>query len=184
MDIIDLNSEEYDENNSYGSSIVDVTKYGYYCTKTKNEKGESNIKYEMRLNLTVDRFPSCNNMYQVVMRSGKPMIIKSVLAKKFASEIQKQINTLNVKFPVFPEQKLAVSYAFYFTDNRRRDLDNHLKVLNDALTSYVWGDDSQIFRCMTKKIINALLPSPRVEIHVLLLEDYCEDIDSNSDEEK
>ena len=50
-----------------------------------------------------------------------------------------------------PDFKYRVEVEFHFKDNRRRDVDDYLKILLDALTGVVWVDDSQIERvCATK----------------------------------
>lgn len=40
--------------------------------------------------------------------------------------------------------KVAVRLVFTFTDNRRRDAQNHQKLTLDALQGYFYDDDSQI----------------------------------------
>jgi Holliday junction resolvase RusA-like endonuclease len=42
------------------------------------------------------------------------------------------------------EGKVAVSLEFVFTDKRRRDAQNHIKLTLDALQGYFYKDDSQI----------------------------------------
>jgi crossover junction endodeoxyribonuclease RusA len=46
--------------------------------------------------------------------------------------------------PAFPAGALAVQIAATAPDRRKRDLDNILKAVLDALTGLVWTDDAQV----------------------------------------
>lgn len=52
-------------------------------------------------------------------------------------------------------------------DKRVRDLDNHLKIVFDALTGVVWEDDKQIQEMTIRKDYDK--ENPRVELDVVLL---------------
>lgn len=60
---------------------------------------------------------------------------------------------------------VVLNVLFYFKDNRKRDIDSHLKCLLDAMTGIVYEDDSQITELHIFKEIDR--KNPRVEIQVL-----------------
>jgi Holliday junction resolvase RusA-like endonuclease len=53
---------------------------------------------------------------------------------------------------------------FYFKDLLRRDIDNALKMTQDALTGIVWLDDSQVQILTAYKLLDR--KNPRVEIDI------------------
>lgn len=65
---------------------------------------------------------------------------------------------------------LALTIRFYFKDNRRRDIDSHLKCLLDAMTGIVYDDDSQVIELHVFKFIDK--KQPRVAIEVLYSDEY------------
>lgn len=63
---------------------------------------------------------------------------------------------------------LAVRIEFYFATNRKRDLDNHNKIVLDALNGIVWEDDKQIDDLHLVR--NPADPvNPRVEVTIIPL---------------
>ncbi len=56
-----------------------------------------------------------------------------------------------------------VHIDLFFSDERRRDIDNWHKILLDSLTGIVWEDDSQIFSMTVKKLSAEI---PRIEITI------------------
>ena len=60
--------------------------------------------------------------------------------------------------------KCAVSVRLFVPDARKRDIDNVLKVLLDALTGYAYRDDNDVIELHVSKRIDR--KSPRVEIDV------------------
>lgn len=96
-------------------------------------------------------FPPTHNAYYVQTRRGK---FVSTAGKAFRESVfeecyQQGLVGLQLKKP------LRVDIIFYRPDNRIRDFDNHLKSLQDALSSAeVWEDDSVInpLKCVWGKI--------------------------------
>lgn len=76
-------------------------------------------------------------------------------------------------YPVSKKLELAVVCHFYFSDNRRQDLDNLFKVLFDSMTKAgVWLDDSQVFEIAAKKYLKRQhQTTPRVEMEVYVIHD-------------
>ena len=168
----DIVVETIDQADRFGSDIAEVTKYGYVCYKEKTQEGAYKNQYETRLTINTDRFPSANNMYSVYVKHGKPCIVKSYLVRTFCSHVRESICSLipeNVKLPVYESGELAVSYVFFFPDRRKRDLDNHMKVLNDALIGIIWKDDSQVHEALVKKKVDLTTKHPYVRMHILYL---------------
>lgn len=60
---------------------------------------------------------------------------------------------------------VTVNVIFYFPDNRRRDMDSHLKALFDSMTGIVYKDDSQINEQHVYKYVDK--KNPRVEVSIL-----------------
>lgn len=59
---------------------------------------------------------------------------------------------------------LKLSIAIYWPDKRRRDIDNGLKLIMDALTGILWNDDAQVYDLEVKKRLSN--QDPRVELEV------------------
>lgn len=62
------------------------------------------------------------------------------------------------------EKSLNVHIAFFWSDNRRRDIDNPIKALCDAMTGILWLDDSQIFQMTVSKATDK--ENARIEMEV------------------
>lgn len=63
------------------------------------------------------------------------------------------------------EGDVCVNVIFYFPDNRRRDMDAHLKALQDSMSGIVYHDDSQINELHVFKYVDK--DNPRVEVSIL-----------------
>ena len=59
---------------------------------------------------------------------------------------------------------VEVSLDVYFPDKRRRDLDNVLKAVMDALNGVAYQDDSQIVRLKVVRLVDR--DNPRVEVTI------------------
>lgn len=68
------------------------------------------------------------------------------------------------EFPPIQDE-LEVNIILYFGDKRKRDLDNHLKLVIDALTGVCFEDDSQIIGLHVYKEYDK--ENPRVEINIV-----------------
>ena len=60
--------------------------------------------------------------------------------------------------------KVEIKIDLFFSDQRRRDIDNWHKILLDSLTGIVWLDDSQIFSMNVRKLYAEI---PKVEITIV-----------------
>ena len=66
------------------------------------------------------------------------------------------------------EGPVAVDLAFHMPDRRKRDPDNLLKLIHDALTGFVYEDDDQIRR-QSWEVVGVDRDDPRAEITVRAL---------------
>lgn len=62
---------------------------------------------------------------------------------------------------------IALQVRFYFGSKRKRDLDNHNKLILDALTNIVYNDDAQIDELHLYRDYDKA--QPRIEIDVAAL---------------
>lgn len=63
-------------------------------------------------------------------------------------------------------EKIAMKYTFGFSDKRRRDVDDYIKLTQDALTGIWYLDDKQISEIHAYKVYSE---QPFVEIELLKL---------------
>ena len=84
---------------------------------------------------------SCNQLH----RCCNGRIIKSAKYRQWLTECKEslslQIKT-NSEFPL--TSNIKITLHFYFKDKRKRDIDNCIKSLFDALNNIIIKDDSQI----------------------------------------
>ena len=59
---------------------------------------------------------------------------------------------------------VCLTVACYFPDARRRDADNVLKAVQDALNGFVYVDDSQVVSATVTKAIDRERPRTEVEV--------------------
>ena len=58
----------------------------------------------------------------------------------------------------------AVRAALYFPDRRRRDADNCVKTLLDALNGLLWTDDAEVTQLEVAKHLDPINPRAEVEV--------------------
>ena len=106
-------------------------------------------------------FPPTINNYYVKTRNGQFISMKG---KKFRAEAEAEVRE---QFPFSAlDGSLLVEVILHMPDKRRRDLDNYMKPLLDALTlAGVWEDDSQIDQLAIYRGTNTFGGSVRMRIH-------------------
>lgn len=62
------------------------------------------------------------------------------------------------------EEDVALNVMFYFKDERKRDIDSHLKCLLDSMTGIIYRDDSQITELHVFKEVDKKNPRTVVQI--------------------
>ena len=65
--------------------------------------------------------------------------------------------------------QIIMSLTYYFSDKRRRDVDNYSKCILDALQSIIYNDDSQIQHLTLSKHIDK--DNPRTEVNIIIKEE-------------
>lgn len=63
------------------------------------------------------------------------------------------------------EGDVTLNVIFYFKNNRRRDIDSHLKAVLDSMSGIVYVDDSQVNELHVFKCIDT--ENPRVVVQVV-----------------
>ena len=110
--------------------------------------------------------PSQKNGKQIFTNksTGKPFISSSNIVKEWQKSAAEQ---LAVGFRGCADGKVTVAYTFYVKDRRRRDLDNMIATVNDALVKAgLLKDDS--WQCLAIGAADAELDikNPRVELWI------------------
>jgi Holliday junction resolvase RusA-like endonuclease len=60
--------------------------------------------------------------------------------------------------------KVGVDLFLYFSDEKRRDVDNFTKLVIDSLKGMCFEDDSQIYDLHIKKVVDKFFP--RIEVNI------------------
>ncbi len=95
------------------------------------------------LRLTVPLPPSLNNAYFTDKRTGRRVLgTEGRRYKKLIIGMVQQTRFAQVQRPKTTKYKLH--FVFYFPDNRRTDLSNRPKLLEDAVAEACSFDDSQV----------------------------------------
>lgn len=95
-------------------------------------------------------FPPSTNTYYRSLRTGK--LAGRVLVSQKGREYRAAVAKIVGKVEAITAPAIDVSISLVPPDARKRDLDNYLKAMLDALThAGVWKDDSQITRLLITK---------------------------------
>ena len=100
--------------------------------------------------------PSLNSMY----RKFRNRVVLSQQAKDFKQLIADSVSDNFTGL----SGKLHLQVTFMFADNRKRDIDNYLKVLLDAMKGILFQDDDQIFSMQVTKHIGCESPKTSITI--------------------
>lgn len=119
-----------------------------------------------------------NKMIKLIIK-GKPISVNrsygktaksfymTQVAKNYKLSSAKQARLQYKGEPI--EDKLEVTYYYYFPDRRVRDHLNLNKGLNDALNGIVWNDDKQIV--VSHHYEKYDKEDPRVELNIIKYEE-------------
>ncbi len=89
--------------------------------------------------------PSVNHYWRHVQLGKRRATLISAAGRKYQTDVFAEVLLAKATAAVHPEGRVAVYVLLRMPDRRRRDIDNFLKSLLDAITSAnVWRDDSQI----------------------------------------
>ena len=113
----------------------------------------------MRTILTIP--PSANSQWRI----ANNRIFKTRLAKDWQEEAAWELK-ISAKGEKTPFDKIRVTMDVFFPDNRKRDLDNLLKLTGDAIQeSGVVRNDADIWEWNVKKKLDR--EKPRMEVEIL-----------------
>lgn len=89
--------------------------------------------------------PSVNHYWRHVQLGKRRATLVSAAGRKYQTDVYGCVLEKRATAAVHPDARIAVYILLKMPDRRRRDVDNYLKSLLDALTNaQVWRDDSQI----------------------------------------
>jgi crossover junction endodeoxyribonuclease RusA len=106
--------------------------------------------------------PSLNVMYR---KSKYGAIYKTLKARQYIDLVHQTIKEQNENIEIL-NCNVKVTIIMYQNDKRKRDIDNILKVLLDAMNNIIYVDDSQITELHIKKVCSTEINKIEIEIEV------------------
>jgi Holliday junction resolvase RusA-like endonuclease len=97
-------------------------------------------------------------------RTGKGKFFKS------SQVVEQEKQIINIIIEALPAEHIMMlgpvklTACFYYPDNRRRDLDGHLKLLLDCMNGLVFKDDSQVVNINISKILGCQIAYSTVTV--------------------
>jgi crossover junction endodeoxyribonuclease RusA len=89
--------------------------------------------------------PSVNHYWRHVQLGKRRATLISKEGRDYQGRVMGEVILHQLTAAVHPDARIAVYVLLKMPDRRRRDVDNYLKSLLDAITfAQVWRDDSQI----------------------------------------
>ena len=111
-----------------------------------------------------DKIPTVNGIWR---KSKAGFTYKTKEGKDFCLRLHMAYeNSGNINFL---DDLVTMKIVLYFKDNRRRDLDNHLKGILDSLNGAAYNDDSQIQELTVSKFVDR--DNPRLDIEITKMEE-------------
>ena len=89
--------------------------------------------------------PSVNHAY----RAYRGRVVLSKRAREFKEHVANSLPEDFIKI----SGKVRLAVRFMFKDNRKRDIDNYLKVLLDSIKGICFDDDDQVYELYVAKRI-------------------------------
>ncbi len=120
------------------------------------------------LRVTLPLPPSINEQYATTPDGHR---VSTVVARRFKQQVKEALRSKEQQGILTPEllQRfrrgyLALSLEFYFATPFQRDLDNGLKITQDALCKYLGANDNRVVDIHLTKRIDPLHPHLDVEL--------------------
>lgn len=100
--------------------------------------------------------PSMNTYWRSFRRGNRIAVILSARAREYRAQVVESVQSQTIAHLTPCVGRLHVRIVLHAPDKRKRDIDNYVKGLLDALThAQVWGDDSQIDELLVTRGTNA-----------------------------
>jgi len=114
----------------------------------------------------MDCAPSVNRAYWFISKGKRIIKVKTTVAKNWIKKVQDSFMEQypNTNHPIFQDGYVEVSLEFHFTDKRRHDVDNFQKLTLDALTKFIWNDDTQIKKITSEKFESTLTKKTKMRV--------------------
>ena len=106
---------------------------------------------------------STNHIYKMTCRWKFAQMYMTAEWRKLKENYQIQARCQKLE-PIYTNEEIKVKAIIYFGDRRKRDLDNHNKLWQDALSWIVFKDDKQITDLHIIKWYDK--ENPRIEINI------------------
>ena len=126
------------------------------------------------LHVTLPLPPSINEQYATTPDGHR---VSTVVARQFKRQVKDALQALERQGVLdekllqrFRRDYLALSLEFYFVTPLQRDLDNGLKITQDALCKYLGVNDNRVVDIHLSKRIDPL--HPHLDIELEALEDW------------
>jgi Holliday junction resolvase RusA-like endonuclease len=118
----------------------------------------------MKVRFTINEVPQSVNHLYFRTRWGGQVINKK--GKAFKQKVADAVNSIGFDdwINTLYHSRLIVKFTIYFDNNRKRDLDNCMKIMWDSLNQVLFEDDSQIDEYTVIRAHDK--DRPRVEIEV------------------
>jgi crossover junction endodeoxyribonuclease RusA len=120
------------------------------------------------LRVTLPLPPSINEQYATTPDGHR---VSTAVARRFKRQVKDALRSLERQAILTPDllqrfrrDYLALSLEFYFATPFQRDLDNGLKITQDALCEYLGANDSRVVDIHLTKRIDPLHPHLDVEL--------------------
>jgi len=109
---------------------------------------------------------STNHLYRKSARGIYMTEQGRCLKRSYWIEVKQQYKESPIQGDVFLDIKL------FFGDKRKRDIDNHCKIVLDSMNEIVYEDDSQIKKMHIEKFYDKI--KPRVEVSIKKIKKHVE----------
>ncbi len=113
--------------------------------------------------------PSVNHSHINIRKGDRIMRIRSRETKEYMSDTgwlaKRWMIIAKWKIPD-QEKKIIMRMWIYWPDNRRRDADNQVKILQDSLTDILWLDDRQVLPQVMDFTVDKHHPRVEIELEV------------------
>jgi crossover junction endodeoxyribonuclease RusA len=126
------------------------------------------------LRVTLPLPPSINEQYATTSDGHR---VSTAVARRFKREVKEALRALEWQGNLdekllerLRQDYLALSLEFYFTTPFQRDLDNGLKITQDALCEYLGANDNRVVDIHLTKRIDPL--HPHVDVELEAIEDW------------